>query len=110
MHKRTYAVTHSPVFERLVERSRPPICGTGPHRLLHGEAAQDAMVAMFDPFGALSSEPPAAVEPVRAPQRRARPTRNGRSGWVDQDADIEATEPMLAGFQLKIAERRSTRR
>jgi len=108
MHKYTYAVTHSPVFERLVERSRPAICA-GPHHLLEGEAAQDAMVALFDPFGTLSSEP-TPVEAARAPARRARPTRNSRSGWIDEDAEVESTEPMLVGYRPPARERSSSRR
>jgi len=52
MTTKTHAITHSPVFLRTLNRqaSDSLVCATLHHELLHGVAAQDAFVALFDEF------------------------------------------------------------
>ena len=78
MRTLTYAITHTAVFARSMARARRSMCRGGPRGLLWGAAAEEALVALFDPFGSSLAEEP-QVEPVQTlPEpRSARRVRRG---------------------------------
>jgi hypothetical protein len=97
---RTYALTHSPVFARMLAssgvHSESFVCAKLQRELLHGVAAQDAFVALFDQFddfdelareATQSPIPFAAVEPQR---RERHPHRRGARGASAHSAQDRA--------------------
>lgn len=82
MPTKTHAMTHSPVFLRsLTTRSSEALaCAKLHHELLHGVAAQNAFVALFDQFddfeelayeAAKAPIPPYEPEPAQKRERQA---------------------------------------
>ena len=93
MATRTHTLTHSPLFARMLAsspatQSQALVCARLQRELLHGVAAQDAFVALFDgfpDFDELAREAAQAPIPRDArmpdsPRRERKPDRRGARG------------------------------
>ena len=77
---KTQAITHSAVFTRIFRPdtwSPTLLCATLNGELVHGVAAQDAFVAMFDEFGDFDDMAREATQ-QRVPRTEARPSEETR--------------------------------